>query len=284
MVEEILNSNSSRAMPNFPTSNPALARSKGMIQVKDSVTGKDIVAPVIGNESGNVVFKTTMNPVGSKQAWLDRYLGRPTSPMSGLRGNPASAQPPGLSAVEERSSDVTIPESVNGNNKFIPAVPLAAGLGAGLAMPEDAQAAGQGMPQPSGEPSLLAGLARQFGLGTRGVLEGLGSGLTLGLGDPGRGLSDLLGLPVPQNETEQGRVGLNRGLSDVAGSFLLGTGLAKAPGGAVSTIGRGLSSDPVADAMLTLGDENFAAMLEHGNHIMDLLEQYEGEFGGVDSL
>ncbi len=154
MVEEILNSNSSRAMPNFPTSNPALARSKGMIQVKDSVTGKDIVAPVIGNESGNVVFKTTMNPVGSKQAWLDRYLGRPTSPMSGLRGNPASAQPPGLSAVEERSSDVTIPESVNGNNKFIPAVPLAAGLGAGLAMPEDAQAAAQGMPQPSGEAAL----------------------------------------------------------------------------------------------------------------------------------
>ena len=284
MVEEILNSNSSRAMPNFPTSNPALARSKGMIQVKDSVTGKDIVAPVIGNESGNVVFKTTMNPVGSKQAWLDRYLGRPTSPMSGLRGNPASAQPPGLSAVEERSSDVTIPESVNGNNKFIPAVPLAAGLGAGLAMPEDAQAAGQGIPQPSGEPSLLAGLARQFGLGTRGVLEGLGSGLTLGLGDPGRGLSDLLGLPLPQNETEQGRVGLNRGLSDVAGSFLLGSGLAKAPGGVVSTIGRGLSSDPVADAMLTLGDENFAAMLEHGNHIMDLLEQYEGEFGGDDSF
>jgi hypothetical protein len=181
MVEEILNSNASKAIPNFPTSNPALARSKGMIQVKDSVTGKDIVAPVIGNESGNMVFKTTMNPVGSKQAWLDRYLGRPTSPMSGLRGNPASAQPPGLSAVEERSSDVTIPESVNGNNKFIPAVPLAAGLGAGLAMPEDAQAAGQGMPQPSGEPSLLAGLARQFGLGTRGVLEGLGSGLTLGL-------------------------------------------------------------------------------------------------------
>ena len=77
---------------------------------------------------------------------------------------------------------------------------------------------------------------------------------------------------------------LNRGLSDVAGSFLLGSGLAKAPGAAVSTIGRGLSSDPVADAMLTLGDENFAAMLEHGNHIMDLLEQYGGEFDDGDSL
>ena len=198
-----------------------------------------------------------------------------TSEGRGLRSKRVSAD--GIS--QQSVADSSLPDKLK-----LSAVPLAAGLGAGLAMPEGAQAAGQGMPQPSGEPSLLAGLARQFGLGTRGVLEGMGSGLTLGLGDPGRGLSDLLGLPVPQNETEQGRVNLNRGLSDVAGSFLLGSGLAKAPGAAVSTIGRGLSSDPVADAMLTLGDENFAAMLEHGNHIMDLLEQYEGEFGGDDSL
>ena len=63
----------------------------------------------------------------------------------------------------------------------LPAVGLGSGIGAGLAMPEGAQAAGQGMPQPSAEPSLLAGLSRQAALGTRGVLEGMGSGLTLGL-------------------------------------------------------------------------------------------------------
>ena len=77
---------------------------------------------------------------------------------------------------QQSIADFAVPDKLK-----LPAVPLAAGLGAGLAMPEDAQAAVQGMPESSGEPSLLAGLARQFGLGTRGVLEGLGSGLTLGL-------------------------------------------------------------------------------------------------------
>ena len=226
-----------------------------------------------------------------------------------------------LSAVNSGSFNNSLQEQLA--KLKLHAVPLAAGLGAGLALTPD-QAFGwgkdalrtadltpedsaplrtgellpsdiggsmtadlrlPGTPSASGSESPFWGeMARQFGLGTRGVLGGLGSGLTLGLGDPGRGLSDLMGLPLPQNETEQGRVGLNRGLSDVAGSFLLGAGLAKAPGAAVSTVGRGLSSDPVADAMLTLGDANFAKMLEYGYHIMDLLEQYEDVLGGEDSF
>jgi len=161
----------------------------------------------------------------------------------------------------------------------LPAVGATSALGSGLAMPEGAQAAGPEMPLSFGEPSQLAGLARQFGLGSRGVLEGLGQGITLGLGDPGKGLSDLMGLPVPQNETEQGRVGLNSALAGVAGTGLLGAGLAKAPGAVVSGIGRGLSSDPVTDVFLTLTDENFDKMLEYGHHVMDLLEQYEDELG-----
>ena len=161
----------------------------------------------------------------------------------------------------------------------LPAVGATSALGSGLAMPEGAQAAGPEMPLSFGEPSQLAGLARQFGLGSRGVLEGLGQGLTLGLGDPGKGLSDLIGLPLPQNETEQGRVGLNSVLAGVAGTGLLGAGLAKAPGAVVSGIGRGLSSDPVTDVFLTLTDENFDKMLEYGHHVMDLLEQYEDELG-----
>ena len=236
--------------------------------------------------AGDYTFLHQVNPLSNKRLLKQKSL---SEMPDGSAGHPlahtSTGEGPTQRAIsadgisQQSIADFSLPDKLR-----LPAVPLAGGLGAGLAMPEGAQAAGQGMPQSSGEPSPLAGLARQFGLGTRGVLEGMGSGLTLGLGDPGRGLSDLLGLPLPQNETEQGRVGLNRGLADVAGSFLLGSGLAKAPGAAVSTIGRGLSSDPVADAMLTLGDENFTKMLEYGNHVMDLLEQYEGGFGGEDSF
>ena len=70
--------------------------------------------------------------VDSAQARLDRSSGRPTSPMSGLRKNPASAQPSGLSAVKERSSKALIPNSVNTHKALIPR-----SLGAGLALTPD---------------------------------------------------------------------------------------------------------------------------------------------------
>ena len=216
-----------------------------------------------------------------------------------------------FSDVGKAPVESSVPESIHRRNALIPLA-----LGSGLALtPDEAFGWGQeglrsadlrpgdASPLRTGElcPSDIGGnitadlrlsgslaeggsafwgeMARQFGLGSRGVLEGLGQGLTLGLGDPGKGLSDLIGLPLPQNETEQGRVGLNSALAGVAGTGLLGAVLAKAPGAVVSGIGRGLSSDPVTDVFLTLTDENFDKMLEYGHHVMDLLEQYEDELG-----
>ena len=105
--------------------------------------------------------------------------GRPTPPYP---NHPTEGALPGRLTTVEESQKLgnNLTETHKKNNGFLVGSLSSAGLGAGLAMPEGAQAAGQGMPQPSGEPSLLAGLARQFGLGTRGVLEGMGSGLTLG--------------------------------------------------------------------------------------------------------
>ncbi len=280
--------------------------------------------PFYLDDNDEIVFKTLFSPSRGQLKRVGYGEEGGLLPLISSSQDATSTQRVPFSAVTPQPAlggniaDFSLPDNLK-----LPAVPLAAGLGAGLALTPD-QAFGwgkdglrtadltpedsaplrtgellpsdiggsitadlrlAGTPSASGSESPFWGeMARQFGLGTRGVLEGLGSGLTLGLGDPGRGLSDLMGLPLPQNETEQGRVGLNRGLSDVAGSFLLGAGLAKAPGAAVSTVGRGLSSDPVADAMLTLGDANFAKMLEYGNHIMDLLEQYEDVLGGEDSF
>ena len=112
-------------------------------------------------------------------------------------------------------ADFAVPDKLK-----LSAVPLAAGLGAGLALtpeqafgwgrdalrtaelnPEDSAPLRTGELLPSdiggnmtadlrladtssaagSAPSFWGEMARQFGLGTRGVLEGMGSGLTLGL-------------------------------------------------------------------------------------------------------
>ena len=93
--------------------------------------------------------------------------GRPTPPYP---NHPTEGALPGrLTTVEEsRKLGNNLTETHKKNNGFLVGSISSAGLGAGLAMPEGAQAAGQGMPQSSAEPSLLAGLARQAALGTRG--------------------------------------------------------------------------------------------------------------------
>ena len=62
--------------------------------------GKNVVSPFMAGERGDVLLKTLFEPTQDNRRWLEGYLGRPLSPMSGLRNNvPASAQPLGLSAV-----------------------------------------------------------------------------------------------------------------------------------------------------------------------------------------
>lgn len=66
--------------------------------------GKNVVSPFMAGERGDVVLKTLFQPDHEKRKFIEGYLGRPLSPMSGLRNNvPASAQPPGLSAVRQPS-------------------------------------------------------------------------------------------------------------------------------------------------------------------------------------
>lgn len=273
--------------------------------------------PFYLDDNGEIIFKTLFSP--SKGQMKKAGYGEEGGLLPLISSTPeaTSTQRMPLSAVtsqpayDQNIADFPVPGKLK-----LPAMGVISGLGAGLALtPDEAFGWGQeGLrtadfrPEdaaplrtaefrpsdiggnitadlrlsgslPSGDSAFWGEMARQFGLGSRGVLEGLGQGFTLGLGNPGKGLSDLMGLPVPQNETEQGRVGLNSALSSVPGTALLGAGLAQAPGAVLSGIGRAMRSDPVTDALLTLGDENFGKMLDYGNKVMDLLEQYEDELG-----
>lgn len=92
-------------------------------------------------------------------------------------------------------------------------------------------------------------MARQFGLGTRGVIEGLGTGATLGFGDPGRVIADFIGLPVPETDIERQRVGLNAGVTDALTTFAGGVGAAKmAASPVVRGVGMELADKPLLGA------------------------------------
>lgn len=92
-------------------------------------------------------------------------------------------------------------------------------------------------------------MARQFGLGTRGVIEGLGTGATLGFGDPGRVIADFIGLPVPETDIERQRVGLNAGVTDGLTTFAGGVGAAKmAASPVVRGVGMELADKPLLGA------------------------------------
>ena len=104
--------------------------------------GKNVVSPFMAGERGDVVLKTVFEPTQDNRRWLEGYLGRPLSPMSGLRNNvPASAQPPGLSAVRQPSKE-SMPEMPASGKSRLPVI-AGAGSGAGLALwpadsPDDA--------------------------------------------------------------------------------------------------------------------------------------------------
>ena len=101
--------------------------------------GKNVVSPFMAGENGDVMLKTVFEPTQDNRRWLEGCPGRPLSPISGLRNDvPASAQPPGLSAVRQPSVEKNIPEMPFPGKSRLPAI-AGAGTGAGLALwPADA--------------------------------------------------------------------------------------------------------------------------------------------------
>ena len=95
--------------------------------------GKNVVSPFMAGERGDAVLKTVFEPTQDSRRWMEGYLGRPLSPMSGLRNNvPASAQPPGLSAVRQPSKK-NMPEMPASGKSRLPVI-AGVGSGAGLAL------------------------------------------------------------------------------------------------------------------------------------------------------
>lgn len=108
--------------------------------------GKNVVSPFMAGERGDAVLKTVFEPTQDNRRWLEGYLGRPLSPMSGLRNNvPASAQPLGFSADVKPSMKESMPEMPASGKSRLPVI-AGAGSGAELALwpagsPDDAEGA-----------------------------------------------------------------------------------------------------------------------------------------------
>lgn len=108
----------------------------------------------------------------------------------------------------------------------------------------DASVAGGGVPVKEKSQAL-----RQLGLGTRALMEGAGSALSLGLTDPGRVVADWVGLPSPVAGTPEALTSsIVRGGADGLSYMLPGTAVArKALSPAVRSFGAALAGSPRTD-------------------------------------
>ena len=248
-ISDFLNSSQTRVLPNFPEVDIHKNPGKGMLAKKGP---KMMVGPFTSGENGEFVFKSVFEPFGPKKEFVARQLERPaTSPIFVTQGKPleqSNTQLPGFSVVSQSAQKSSLPALSVERNAIIPLTP--GGIALGLSEAGVAGMGGAGhASHTASEPGFWPGMARQFGLGTRGVLEGLGSAATLGFADPGAGISDLLGLPAPETDWERWRVGLNRGASDAMASIMMGSAAARmSPSPLVRGIGRELADKPMQSA------------------------------------
>ena len=215
---DFLNNSHTPVIANFPGADRHKNPGKGMLAKKDP---NFFVGPFMSGEDGEFIFKTGFEPFGKKREFVARQLGRPeTSPIFVTQSSnleQSNSQLPGISVVSLPAYESIMPEkSKEGNAQ---------------------------------NSSFWPSMARQFGLGTRGVIEGLGTGATLGFGDPGRVIADVIGLPSPETDIERQRVGLNAGVTDALTTFAGGVGAAKmAANPVVRGVGMELADKPLLGA------------------------------------
>lgn len=114
-------------------------------------------------------------------------------------------------------------------------------------------------PQRGEEPGFIDRAGRALGLGTRNVIEGLGKGASLGLGDPGRVVSDILGLPQAETDAERLRGAIIEGAAGTLPTLGAGGALSKASAPAVRYIGDTLRTAPI---LQVAGDASAGAAAE----------------------
>lgn len=175
--------------------------------------------PYFVNKKGKIVFKTILPPTRGQLAKVNVGVegGVPliSRELTDAEVKPSAQRLP--VSVVTPTTGVIMPESLTGSNRK--------------------------------DGDFWPSMARQFGLGTRGVIEGLGTGATLGFGDPGRVIADFIGLPVPETDIERQRVGLNAGVTDALTTFAGGVGAAKmAANPVVRGVGMELADKPLLGA------------------------------------
>lgn len=169
--------------------------------------------------------------------FIESFLGVPPLSISGLRNNPASAQPLGFSVDRKLSDNFTVPgtPSFDKEKMAVLAVPASAWASTPVDM----------------SPTMFDRVMRDMGIGARGVMEGLGTGATLGMGNPGRYVADWLNLPEARTETEKRRKGTVQGIADAVPMIAGGAGAARvALSPVVRGVGASLASTPKTDAAL----------------------------------
>ena len=232
-IENLLNSGETRVLPNFPSANYR-NNARGMFYLND---GKDIVSPFMAGKNGDVILKTAFEPMGKNKDFIESFLGVPPLSISGLRNNPASAQPLGFSVDRKLSDKSTVPGTPTFDKENMAVLAVPASVWA--SMPVDMS------------PTMFDRVMRDMGIGARGVVEGLGTGATLGMGNPGRYVADWLNLPEARTETEKKRKGTVQGIADAVPMIAGGAGAARAAlSPVVRGVGASLASTPKTDAAL----------------------------------
>ena len=228
----------------------------GIVVPHGNTTYLGILEPEDGGRAG---IWTVYDPKTEK---LPNKLG---SSDSGRRNVPSNYAVEDGSFTQRQLSAVESDKKINFQDPLVNGAALLTGTGAALLYPGEAQAAQKNA---GGASSWQDEITRGLGLGTRNVLEGLGDvsdtwlnqpvnavgrlfGYNPGLVNPGKGLADVMGLPVPETEPEKNMAVLEGGAASAVPEIVGGAGVARMAASSVARgAGRELASTPLRDMAL----------------------------------